>query len=105
MELCPVPEQGRHGEHRQVVGDEGGQDDPEEAVEEGEVWPAVRDEAAVSIEHEQAAKVKAEEEGVVVEITDYVTTNDESAAECWSQFGSLLQDSDPAKEEQAHRAN
>ena len=69
MELCPVPEQGRHGEHRQVVGDEGGQDDPEEAVEEGEVWPAVRDEAAVSIEHEQAAKVKAEEEGVVVEIT------------------------------------
>ena len=105
MELGPVPEEGGHGQDGQVVGDEGDQDDPEEAVEEDEVGLAVRDETAVSIEHEQATEVEAEEECVVVEVTDDVATNDEGTAEPWPQPGVPIKDGNPGKEEQTQGAN
>ena len=104
VEVGPVPDEGRHREHHQAVGDEGGEDDPEEAVEESEVGPPVGDETAVSIQHQQATEVETEEEGVDMNKTDDIATDDESAAERWSQPGALAEDSDPAKEEQAGRA-
>ena len=89
-EVGPVLKEGRHGQQPEEQGAPGGQGDPEEPVEEGKVEPASRDQATVRVEHQEAAEHKAEEEGVVVNVTDDVAKSDKKAAESRSQAGALL---------------
>ena len=100
-EAPPVLEERGHGDEAEEEGAPGGQDDPEEAVEEGEVRPPSGHEAAVSIEHQHAPEYEAEEKSVVVNDGDGVAEGDKNAAEGRSQARILIKNRSPAKEEEA----
>ena len=86
----PVLDERGHGDEAEEEGAPGGQDDPEEAVEEGEVRPPSRHEATVSIENQHAPEYKAEEKGVDVKVGDGVAEGDKNTAEGRSRARILL---------------
>ena len=100
-ERLPVPQEVGDRHQGAVEGEEGGDADPEEAVEEGEAGPIARHQATVSVQHQDGTEHEAEVEAVEVGVANDVAKSDEGAAESRPPGRLLLQEGGPAKEEEA----